>query len=164
MSDLNCAVGKDVTDEDRAINFVDDYKTAVDAASFAADSSRNLLSKFDSTGSTVALLDSEAVLTPTCVVLSAASNLVSLRLPDVTLYKIQASLDRVEGKLDQILAAPLKKASDYFRTVMNAVATKNFKLAYEKLPLLIENATTAFHYADKKEIGIESFRLYFDQK
>jgi len=97
-------------------------------------------------------------MTATCVVLSAASNVASLKFPDMTMHKVLASLKRIEGKLDQMLAAPLNKALDYYKSVINAVLSGDFKLAFEKLPLLIDNATTAFHYANKKDIGIESYR------
>ena len=74
------------------------------------------------------------------------------------MYKVLASLQRIEGRLDQMLTTPLDKAIDYYKTVINAVLSENFKLAFEKLPLLMDNAPTAFHYANKKDIGIESYR------
>ena len=107
---------------------------------------------------TVAAIDPEAVMTATCVVLSAASDVASMKVPDLTMQKVLAALKRIEGKLDQMLTTPLNKAVDYYKNVINAVLTENFKLAFEKLPLLMDNATTAFHYANKKDIGIESFR------
>ena len=116
-----------------------------------------IMSKFN-VGSTVSQIEPKAVMTATCVVLSAASNVASLKFPDLTMHKMLASLKRIEGKLDQMLAAPLNKAFDYYKSVINAVLSENFKLAFEKLPLLMDNATTAFHYANKKEIGIESYR------
>ena len=109
-------------------------------------------------GSTVTEIDPEAVMTATCVVLSAASNVASLKFPDLTMHKVLASLQRIEEGLDQLLTTPLNKAIDYYKTVLNAVLSENFKLAFEKLPLLMDNATTAFHYANKKNIGIESYR------
>ena len=107
---------------------------------------------------TVAEIGPEAVMTATCVVLSAASNVASLKFPDMTMQKVLAALQRIEGKLDQMLTTPLNKALDYYKNVINAVLTENFKLAFEKLPLLMDNASTAFHYVNKKDIGIESFR------
>ena len=99
-----------------------------------------------------------AVITSTCVALSAASSVVSLKLPDLTVQRVMDALQRKEGKLDERLKVPLNKAIDYFKTVMNAVKTGNFKLAFEKLPLLIDNANTAFHYANERNIKKESFR------
>ena len=100
-----------------------------------------------------------AVITATCVALSAASNVVSLKLPDLTVQRMMDALQRMEGKLDERLKVPLNKAIDYFKTVMNAVKTGNFKLTFEKLPLLIDNANrAAFLYANKKYIKKESFR------
>ena len=106
----------------------------------------------------VASVDPEDVMASTCVVLSTASNtMIPFKLPKLTL-EFLASLKRIEEGLDQMLTTPLNKAIDYYKTVINAVLTENFKTAFETLPLLKDNATTAFHYANKKNIGIESFR------
>ena len=109
-------------------------------------------------GTTAVRVEPTAVMTATCVALSAASNVVALKLPDLTVQKVLDSLQRIEGKLDKQLKAPLNKAIDYFNTAMNAVRTGNFKLAFEKLPLLLDNANTAFHYANEKDIKKESYR------
>ena len=109
--------------------------------------------------STVARVEPEAVMTATCVVLSAASNVASLKFLDLTMHKVLASLQRIEGRLvDQMLTEPLNLAIDYYKTVIKAVLSDNFKLAFDTLPLLEERATKAFHYANNKKIGIESYR------
>ena len=110
-------------------------------------------------GAIVAEIEPEAVMTATCVVLSAASNLASLKLPDLTMHKVLASLQSIEDKLDQVLTTPLKMAIDGYDTMINAVLTGDFKRAYDQLHSLIRDSRQAFHYADKKNIGIESFRL-----
>ena len=163
-SGLSSARGVDVSDKDRALQFADkvvsahkNYKTGYDAVT-------GIMSKYDvgsnvaELGSTVARIEPEAVMTATCVVLSAASNLAAMKFPDLTMHKVLASLQNIEGKLDQILAAPLKLAIDGYDTVVNKVITKDFKRAYEQLQHLIRDARQAFHYADKKNIGIQSFR------
>ena len=76
----------------------------------------------------------------------------------MTMNKVLSSLQRIEEGLDQMLTEPLNTAFDYYKTVINAVLSENFKYAFERLPLLEENATKAFHYANKKDIGIESYR------
>ena len=130
-SDLHKARGKDLTEEEKVVNFMDDYNTGADAASAALDFTREMLSKFD-TSSSVAVLDKvtliepETVLSATCVVLSAASNVASMKVPDMTMQKVLAALERIEGKLDQILKTPLNMAIDYYKTVINAVLTGNF--------------------------------------
>ena len=116
------------------------------------------MSNFDVGSTTVARVEPEAVMTATCVVLSAASNVASMKFPDLTMHKVLASLQRIEGGLDQILAAPLNMAIDYYKTVINAVLTGNFLDAFEQLQHLIREARQAFHYANKKNIGIESYR------
>ena len=110
-------------------------------------------------GAIVAEIEPEAVMTATCVVLSAASNLASLKLPDLTMHKVLASLQSIEDKLDQVLTTPLKMAIDGYDTMINAVLTGDFKRAYDQLHSLIRDSRQAFHYADKKNIGIESFRF-----
>ena len=87
------------------------------------DAITGMMSKFDvgskvsKLGSTVAEIEPEAVMTATCVVLSAASNVASMKLPDLTIHKVLASLQRIEESLDQILTEPLNTAIDYFKTV-----------------------------------------------
>ena len=110
-------------------------------------------------GAIVAEIEPEAVMTATCVVLSAASNLASLKFPDLTMHKVLASLQSIEDKLDQVLKTPLKMAIDGYDTMINAVLTGDFKRAYDQLHSLIRDSRQAFHYADKKNIGIESFRF-----
>ena len=125
---------------------------------------RGIMSKYNvgssvaELGTNVVRVEPTVVMTATCVALSAASNVVSLKLPDLTVQRVMDALHRIEGKLDKQLKAPLNKAIDYYKTVMNAVKTGKFKLAFEKLPLLIDNANTAFHYANEKDIKIESYR------
>ena len=164
VSGLNNARGKDVSGKDRALQFADEVVSAHKNYKTGYDVVKGIMSKFDvgstvaKLGSTVAEIEPEAVMTATCVVLSAASNVASMKFPDLTMYKVLASLQRIEEGLDQLLTTPLNKAIDYYKTVLNAVLSDNFKLAFEKLPLLKDNATTAFGYADKKNIGIKSFR------
>ena len=152
-SSLHRARGEDVSDKDRALDFANNLQTAREIHT----TGQGIMSRYD-VDSTVARVEPEDVMTATCVVLSAASNVASLKFPDLTMHKVLASLQRIEGKLDQMLTAPLNKAIDYYKTVINAVLSENFKLAFDKLPLLMDNATTAFHYANKKNIGIESYR------
>ena len=162
---INITRGEDdISDEDRALKFADEVDSAHEIYKTGHDAMMGIMSKFDISSSfsmlgiNISEIDPKAVMTATCVVLSAASHVASLQLPDLTMQKVLASLQRIEGRLDQMLTTPLNKAFDYYKTAINAVLTGNFKLAFDKLPPLIENATTAFHYANKKDIGIESFR------
>ena len=163
-SDLNTARGKDISDYDRALQCADELESTHEKFKTGHGVVTGIMAKFDVSstvaklGSSVAEIEPEAVMTATCVVLSAASNVASMKFPDLTMHKVLASLQRIEGRLDQMLTTPLNKAIDYYKTVINAVLSENFKLAFDKLPLLMDNATTAFHYANKKDIGIESYR------
>ena len=164
VSDLNTAGGVDLSDEDRALQVAEELESTHEKYKTGHEVITGIMSKFDvgstvaALGTTVAEIEPEAVMTATCVVLSAASNLASMKFPDLTMHKVLASLQNIEGKLDQILAAPLKMAIDGYDTVVNAVITKDFERAYGQLQHRIRDARQAFHYADKKNIGIESFR------
>ena len=165
VSDLNSARGEDVSDEDRALKFANQLQSTLYMYKTGRDVMGEIMSKFD-VGSTVAKLGStvvakiepKAVITATCVVLSAASNVVTLKLPDVTVQRVLESSKRIEGKLDKQLKAPLNLAIDGYKTVMSAVRTANFELANDQLHDLIRDARTAFHYANDEEIKIESYR------
>merc|ERR1711978_515948 len=104
-------------------------------------------------GSTVsAALDPDAVLmTTTCVVLSAASDVASLKIPNLTLAKI-------EGKLDTILKTPLNNAIDFFHRAINYILTGNNEEALKIIADLYKEATTAFNYADGKYISLKSYK------
>ena len=93
-SSLDRGKGEAVSDEDRALQVAGKLKTTHDVY----NAGYGLLSNFD-VGSTVSQLEPEAVMEATCVVLSAASNVASLKFPDMTMYKVLASLQRIEGKL-----------------------------------------------------------------
>ncbi len=119
------------------------------------------LSNFNLSSEVVGLIGSVPqieVMTSACVVLLAVSNVAFKKSPDMTMQNSRAALDRIEGKLEQILTTPLNMAIEYYETFINAVMTGNFKLAYEQLKHLIPEARKAFHYANKKDIGIESYR------
>ena len=162
-SDLYKAKGEDLTEEEKCVNFMDDHNTRADAASSALDFTREMLSKFEicspvSVLDTVASLDPQSVLSTACVILSAASNVASLKFPDMTMHKVLASLERIEGNLNAILEAPLKKAIDTFEFILKAVRSGSFESAYKKLEKLIDNAETAFHYADRNKLSIKCYR------
>ena len=134
-TDLDKAKGEDLTEEEKCVNFMDDHNARADAASDTIDFTREMLSKFDTNVSvavldTVASLDPETVLSTACVVLSAASNVASMKFPDMTMHKVLASLERIEGNLKTILETPLKKAIDTFEFILKAVRSGNFKSAY----------------------------------
>ena len=142
---------------------MDAHNGRVEDLNATMDFTKEMMSKFD-TGSSVAVLDSvisldpETVLSATCVVLSAASNVASMKFPDMTMHKVLASLERIEGNLKKILETPLKKAIDTFEFILKAVRSGNFESAYDKLERLIDNAETAFHYANSDQLSIQSYR------
>lgn len=146
--------------EERVVNFVNDFNDGADMLDYVGE----LLSRFDLGSSTLASLDPETVLTSTCVVLSVASGVVSdvasFRLPNLTMYQIQASIEKIEGNLKTILTTPLKKAIGNFNFIVTAIRTGNFESGFNKLETLIGNADTAFHYANGQngKISIESYK------
>ena len=140
--------------QDQVIDAVDSWNTGQSRIEMASD----LLSHINISSDTVALLDPETVLTTTCIFLSAATNVVSFKFPDVTMYKIQESLKRIEDNIDKILAAPLKIATDFFGTIGNDILTGNYEDAFDCIQRLDSEATKAFYYADGPDISIKSFK------
>ena len=164
VSDLNTGRGVDVTDEERRQQWEDQLQSAQDYYETGQEVVNTIMSKFDvgsvvaKLDTTVAKIDTEAVMTASCVALSAASNIVTLKPPDLTAHQVLEALKRIEGKIDKQLKTPLKMAVNGYKTVMNAVRTANFKEAYTQLHDLIRDARQAFHYANDEEIEIESYR------
>ena len=118
VSDLKSARGEDVYDGVKAEKLQPSHEVMSGIMS-----KFNFGSSYAELGTSAVKVEPTAVMTATCVALSAASNVVSLKLPDVTVQKVLDALQRIEGKLDKQLKAPLNKAIDYYKTVMNAVKT-----------------------------------------
>ena len=76
MSSLQKEKRKDISDGDRALHFAERLETAHDVLEAGYEMV-----------STVSHIESEAVMTATCVVLSAASDVASLHFPDLTMHK-----------------------------------------------------------------------------
>ena len=95
-----------------------------------------------------------------CVVLSTASSVASLKIPDVTTQQILMIVKKIEKGVDKILKTPLKTALENFDLILDAVETGNFEIAFEKIPILEEDAMKAFHYMDghEKKITIENYK------
>ena len=86
-----------------------------------------------------------------CVVLSTASSLASLKIPDITTQQILMTVKKIEKGVDKILKTPLKTALENFDLILDAVETGNFEIAFEKIPILEEDAMKAFHYMRFRE-------------
>ena len=131
---------------DLALTVASRWNTGVNVVDTAA----SIINRMD-LGSTVsAALDPNAVLmTTTCVVLSAASDVASLKIPNLTMTKILQSLVKIEGQLDTILKTPLNNAIDYFHRAVNFILTGNNKDALKIIGDLYKEATTAFSYERK---------------
>ena len=152
-----------MTAEEKCVNTIDAHNKRFDSVSSTIDFAREMLSNLDERSSvavvdTVGSVDPETVLTTVSFILSTASKVAVLRLPDITMIRILASLKRIEGCLAQILEAPLRKAIDTFEFILKAAGTGNFESAYDKLEKLIDNAETAVHYTNKNDFSIESYR------
>ena len=52
----------------------------------------------------------------------------------------------------------MKKAINTFEFILEAVKSGNFKSAFDKLERLIDNAETAYLYADKDKLSVEDYR------
>merc|ERR1712137_1201650 len=84
----------------------------------------------------------------TCVVISTASSVASLKIPDITTQQILMTVKKIEKGVDKILKTPLKTSLDTFYIILDAVETGNYESAYQRLPVLEEDSRKAFHYAD----------------
>ena len=95
-----------------------------------------------------------------CVVFSAASSVASLKIPDITTQQILMTVKKIEKGVDKILKTPLKTALENFDYILDAVETGNFKIAYDKISVLEEDAMKAFHYMDEQDekISIENYK------
>ena len=103
-------------------------------------------------------LDSDSAAS-VCVVLSTASSVASLKIPDVTTQQILMTVKKIERGVDKILKTPLKTALEHFGSILDAVETENFEIAFETIPVLKEDAMKAFHFMDdEKKISIENFK------
>ena len=146
------------TMRDRALTAASRWNTGVNVVDAAA----SIINRMD-LGSTVSTaLDPNAVLmTTTCVVLSAASDVASLKIPNLTMTKILQSLAKIEGKLDTILKTPLNNAIDFFHRAINYILTGNNEDALKIIADLYKEATTAFNYGiglDGKNISLKSYK------
>ena len=146
------------TMRDRALTAASRWNTGVNVVDAAA----SIINRMD-LGSTVSTaLDPDAVLkTTTCVVLSAASDVASLKIPNLTMTKILQSLAKIEGKLDTILKTPLNNAIDFFHRAINYILTGNNEDALKIIADLYKEATTAFNYGiglDGKNISLKSYK------
>ena len=81
-----------------------------------AERTLDLLSRVDIETTSVALQPADVLLT-TCVVLTNATNVIGLKLPDLTMVKILKELQKISGNIDKILKAPLNEAIEYFQCV-----------------------------------------------
>ena len=94
-----------------------------------------------------------------CVVLSTASSVASLKLPDVTQHKILMTVKDIEKGVNTILKTPLKKALENFDFILDAVESCNFEIAFEKISAFEDDAMTAFHYMDRENhISLTNFK------
>ena len=104
-------------------------------------------------------LDPETA-TSACVVLSTASSVASLKIPDVTTHQILMTVKKIEKSVNKMLRTPLNTALDTFFFILDAVETENFESAYQRLPNLEEDSKKAFYYAngDHGKISLDSYK------
>ena len=145
----------DVTNEDSGDKTGHDVMTEI-------MSKYDVVSKVDESGTDDKVVLS-SIMTATCVVLTAASNVVPTKAPEMTMKRVASALEKIDGKKKSLLmlTAPLNMAIEYYKAVMHAVMEGNFLGAFEKLDHehLIQQAKQAFQYANNNEdISLETFR------
>ena len=95
-----------------------------------------------------------------CVVVSTASSVASLKIPDITTQQILMKVKKIEKGVDKLLKTPLETALDTFYLILDAVETGNFESAYQRLPNLEEDSKKAYHYmkSHSGKMSLESYK------
>ena len=78
-------------------------------------------------------------------------------LSAITLMQIKETVQRIEGKLDQMLEAPLKNAKKHFDSAIKRMSYKRTKDAYDLFDKVIDQATNAYNLLDNKDVSIVNF-------
>ena len=80
-----------------------------------------------------------------------------LDLSKITLSQIKETVERIEGKFDQLLEAPLKNAKDHCKSAISYVSNQMNNEAFQYFDKVINEATNALNLLNKKELTIKDF-------
>ena len=143
-------VSKFDEEKEKVLEHADSFNIAVQVVGLVG-SAGMVLSKY--------CLDPETA-TSACVVLSTASSVASLKIPDITSHQILMTVKKIEKNVNKILRTPLNTSLDTFFFILDAVETGNFESAYQRLPVLEEDSKKAFYYAngDYGKISLNSYK------
>ena len=78
-------------------------------------------------------------------------------LSGITLMQIKETVQRIEGKVDKMLEAPLKKAKIHCEDAITSITFKKTKEAFNTFDKVIDQATHAYNLLDNKDISIKDF-------
>ena len=136
-------------EKEQVLKHADKFIMGVEVVAFVGSAGK-ILSKY--------CLDPETA-TSACVVLSTASSVASMKIPDVTTHQILMTVKKIEKSVNKILRTPLNTSLDTFFFILDAVETGNFESAYQRLPNLEEDSKKAFYYAngDHGKISLDSY-------
>jgi len=82
----------------------------------------------------------------------------AVRGGDPSLLSIQNQISVVDGKIDKILAAPIKMANQHYETALREIQFGKCDQAQETLNKVIDEAMRAFHYTMENGMSVETFQ------
>ena len=91
-------------------------------------------------------------------VLNVGSGFTKMDLSGITLMQIKETVQRIEGKVDQMLEAPLKNAKTHCDSAITRISNKFMEDAYHLFDKVINEATKAYNLLNKKDISMNDFQ------
>ena len=83
-------------------------------------------------------------------VLNVGSGFTKMDLSGITLMQIKETVQRIEGKVDKMLEAPLKNAKMHCEDAITSITFKKTKEAFNTFDKVINEATHAYNLLDNK--------------
>ena len=90
-------------------------------------------------------------------VLNVGSGFTKMDLSGITLMQIKETVQRIEGKVDKMLEAPLKNAKMHCEDAITSITFKQTKEAFGTFGTVINEATHAYTLLDDRDISIKDF-------
>ena len=109
------------------------------------------LQSFTMIASTFAVLESAQN------VLNVGSGFTKIDLSGITLMQIKETVQRIEGKVDKMLEAPLKKAKIHCDDAITSITFKQTKEAFGTFGTVINEATHAYTLLNDRDISVKDY-------
>ena len=104
------------------------------------------------------IISTFAVLEFAQYVLNVGSGFTKMDLSGITLTQIKETVQRIEGKVDRMLEAPLKNAKMHCDSAITRISHKRMEDAYNLFDKVINEATNAYNLLDQKDISMDDFQ------